>query len=1314
MKHSRFFKPLFGVLLALSFVFQGTWALAGTTGSVNGTLTDSSTGKPVADATVVASSPSQTATTKTDNSGHFAFLSLAPDTYSVSASKPGYAPVSIAGVTVFADQSQNLALTTQSQLKTITHIVSRAAGNLVKSGTTSDVYSVNAATQQTVASVGGGYNMNQAYSAIYSQPGVTSYVGNYGQGQTFYIRGASYGQTGYEFDGVPVNRAFDNYNGNTLSNLGQQELQVYTGGSPASGASATLGGYINQVIKTGTYPGFGTLTGGIGAPTFYHQLMAEAGGASPNRLFSYYVGLSGYNQDYRTLNNQDGGNINPNGMNPYGFFGTEGNVYAAFNTGFYGNGPFPACPNLSAPNDPTGYPTSSATGAPMCLAYGPYAAGFNVMNTDREAVANFHFGIPHKYDSGRDDLQLLYDVGAAHSIYADSINDLGGLGAFQNLFSFIDPNLNNSACAMTGLAAAYGYSGGQCAVGGPSPFPYQDGYIFANGTTFGENAGNAKVVPYYFPSSSSNRALYSGIPLNQRDAIWNDMAIVKLQYQKNIGSNAYARIYGYTFYSDWLQNGPNEASLYYGLAGFGFGANGDYPSPDYELMTHTRGLSFEYANQINSDNLLQFNVNYTTAGLNRFNNQTWLGNSLNKTSTNLTNGDPSNPICYNGLTAVAAPGNDLGVAPGTVLVQGGAQNSCFSGYTAGTYGSPTQVPLTYGICGATTASNTPEATCSAATAAGAQYEVTQPEGRGTLNQVTPKFTTASIQDDFRPNDKLDLNVGVRFERYQYDLQNSNTPMNNFWFNAAAQVYCYDPATGQPLNKPVSPNNPPPVAPVTTAPGAACPVAPSGQMGVHPDGQNGHLLYSAVSAPSFAYNVFSPRIGGTYTFNPDTVLRFTLGRYTQPTPAAFEQYLDQAGRYAAQTDFSRFFGFGFTNPGHNNSVQTSNNVDFSIEKRLHGTDVTFKLSPFFRYTTHQSVSVPLGPNFVSAVNLGTQRSEGVEFQVQKGDPSRDGFSGAVSYTYTNAKIRYENAPNGFNAIDTVNNYIKAYNALTQAGGGAACYDPTSVTATGNAPDPSCSKATDIANPYYNLPQQSLLNRNGWYDTFPNAPPEDAPAFGGTSAISPNFFTGWLNYKHGRFDIAPNFVLSQGQSYGNPTAMYGVDPRTCADNQAGANGVTPPVAGAGSQYAQDANYYSCGASLATSSGYLAIPDPYTGAFDGVGQYREPWQFNLGAMLRYDISPKITATLNVANIYNRCFGGSSTAWSKAFPANNYVCGYEDYNAYSWTGTQPGAGFFYGASPTDPANGTQPFSKALLYPYNTYSGALPFQAYLQVQVRL
>ena len=57
-----------------------------------------------------------------------------------------------------------------------------------------------------------------------------------GWDQTVYIRGGNYDQVGYEFDGVPVNRSFDNYPGSTAGTLGQQELQVYTGGGTAAKA----------------------------------------------------------------------------------------------------------------------------------------------------------------------------------------------------------------------------------------------------------------------------------------------------------------------------------------------------------------------------------------------------------------------------------------------------------------------------------------------------------------------------------------------------------------------------------------------------------------------------------------------------------------------------------------------------------------------------------------------------------------------------------------------------------------------------------------------------------------------------------------------------------------------------------------------------------------------------------------------------------------------------------------------------------------------------------------------------------------------
>ncbi len=113
--------------------------------------------------------------------------------------------------------------------------------------------------------------------------------------KSFTSTARSYSQIGYEFDGIPVNRAFDNYNASSLSNLGVVSTEVYTAVGRPPRPSATLGGYINQIIKTGTFPGYATIGAGIGSPGFYHLLQLEAGGATPDRNLSWYVGLRGDN-----------------------------------------------------------------------------------------------------------------------------------------------------------------------------------------------------------------------------------------------------------------------------------------------------------------------------------------------------------------------------------------------------------------------------------------------------------------------------------------------------------------------------------------------------------------------------------------------------------------------------------------------------------------------------------------------------------------------------------------------------------------------------------------------------------------------------------------------------------------------------------------------------------------------------------------------------------------------------------------------------------------------------------------------------------
>ena len=259
--------------------------------------------------------------------------------------------------------------------------------------------------------------MNSAYSAISSVPGVNVTAGGMGWNQPVYIRGSQSFFSGFEYDGVPVNRAFDNYVASTESNTGLQELEVYTGGGPASNSSSGTSGFINQVIKTGTYPGYASLSGGIADPTFYHQLKVEAGGATPDRRFSYYVGLSGYNQDFRNLDSANGADLMVPGevYSGYSIMGASAELNGVPRT------LAPLCePGTNiTPASVTGLPWFDGEGTttgvapqptncfiPFTGAYGNASVPATI--SDREDVANFHFRVPRS-NGLSDDIQLIVD-----------------------------------------------------------------------------------------------------------------------------------------------------------------------------------------------------------------------------------------------------------------------------------------------------------------------------------------------------------------------------------------------------------------------------------------------------------------------------------------------------------------------------------------------------------------------------------------------------------------------------------------------------------------------------------------------------------------------------------------------------------------------------------------------------------------------------------------------------------------------------------------------------------------------------------------
>lgn len=368
-----------------------TPAHAGTTGAIGGHVIDSATQQPLAGVKVSVTSPSQSEATTTDATGSWSFVSLSPDTYTLTASLNGYDPTTIPGVNVLVDQNQTLTIVLKKSATVLGRVSVTGTAGLVRAGVTSNVYSVSGAQGQAASALGGSGNLNTAYSQMASVPGVSAVQGQMGWYQPIYIRGGDLDQVGWEFDGIPVNRTYDNAPQTFLSNLGQQELQVYTGGTSPNADASGIAGYVNQVIKRGTNPGFETLDFGIGAPAQYNKVSYEVGEATPDQRFSYYLGSAYSRQAFRYIDQFNGASYIDQGF------------FYPINTIYFGN-----TKNTFTPGN----------------AYG-------IADTeDHENVVNIHERV-----GASDDVQLLYMTSYLWNDYYSSQNDLGGPQFLLNNFA---------------------------------------------------------------------------------------------------------------------------------------------------------------------------------------------------------------------------------------------------------------------------------------------------------------------------------------------------------------------------------------------------------------------------------------------------------------------------------------------------------------------------------------------------------------------------------------------------------------------------------------------------------------------------------------------------------------------------------------------------------------------------------------------------------------------------------------------------------------------------------------------------------------
>lgn len=265
------------------------FAAGGQFGNLNGTIVDSHSHAPIADATVVAISGSGTYSAVTNAHGFFTILGMNADSYGVSISAVGYERQSITGVIVFGDQTTALGtVALYKQLKTIARVKSVSRTSAFQPSQTIDSYTVSGAAVTQTTGKAFATNENALLLAV---PGVT--LTNNGVPT---IRGGAAYELGYQFDGVTFKEPFLGNNGSNGLFNGLGSVQVVEGAGDAT-QGGVGSGVVNIIPQVGEGPGSGELDLETGGPNFSHQLGFHYGFATPNRRFSEYFSYTGQRFD---------------------------------------------------------------------------------------------------------------------------------------------------------------------------------------------------------------------------------------------------------------------------------------------------------------------------------------------------------------------------------------------------------------------------------------------------------------------------------------------------------------------------------------------------------------------------------------------------------------------------------------------------------------------------------------------------------------------------------------------------------------------------------------------------------------------------------------------------------------------------------------------------------------------------------------------------------------------------------------------------------------------------------------------------------
>ncbi len=229
-----------------------------TLGSLTGKVLNKTTGKPVANAFVVAKGLGQTFTSTTDTTGYFSFVDMEPGTYSLKISRVGYQTVTVTDIPVTANstvyESYKL-MPAVYKVKGIT--VSGYQSQTVNPRETMTYYQFSKHELSQLLPSVQSFGINNVLDEL---PGVenlqtVSPFSLFGP----HVRGGTGLGTQYAIDGIPIiNSGLFNNLGNVGLTTGLLNFQFYPGNYPVQYGNG-IDGYVNEIIPEG----FGKIHGSL-------------------------------------------------------------------------------------------------------------------------------------------------------------------------------------------------------------------------------------------------------------------------------------------------------------------------------------------------------------------------------------------------------------------------------------------------------------------------------------------------------------------------------------------------------------------------------------------------------------------------------------------------------------------------------------------------------------------------------------------------------------------------------------------------------------------------------------------------------------------------------------------------------------------------------------------------------------------------------------------------------------------------------------------------------------------------------------------